>query len=188
MEEHELAIGAGAFNPITSRVLEIKDSPAARHQAIRQHMLDALKEENTELLKVVAQQQRRLNELVEGELPAMGTDQDADLPASSQVPAASFNRLKGDFQRLKEEINSAKKRSDRMEEVNFDSKKTCSMSTKKILTIFFGHIDLGYEIRRIFGGGRGAPWIPIQLFGGRARGGCFSIRLCGTPLVRVQLG
>lgn len=122
VEEHELAIGAGAFNPVTSRVLEIKDSPAARHQAARQHMLDSLKEENTELLKVVAQQQRRLDELAEGELSAMGTDEDADLPASSLVPAASFNRLKGDFQRLQEEINNAKKRSNRMEEVNFDSK------------------------------------------------------------------
>ncbi|KAF9204861.1 coiled-coil domain-containing protein mad1 [Podila verticillata] len=117
VEEHELAIGAGAFNPVTSRVLEIKDSPAARHQAVRQHMLDSLKEENTELLKVVAQQQRRLDNLAEGELSSMGTDQDADLSASRLVPAASFNRLKGDFQRLQEEINNAKKRSDRMEEI-----------------------------------------------------------------------
>ncbi|KAG0085039.1 coiled-coil domain-containing protein mad1 [Podila epicladia] len=118
VEEHEIAIGAGAFNPITSRVLEIKDSPAARHQAVRQHMLDSLKEENTELLKVVAQQQRRLDEMSAGDgLSAMGTDQDSDLPASSLVPAASFNRLKDDFQRLQEEINSAKKRSDRMEEI-----------------------------------------------------------------------
>ncbi|KAG0029886.1 coiled-coil domain-containing protein mad1 [Podila clonocystis] len=118
VEEHEIAIGAGAFNPVTSRVLEIKDSPAARHQAVRQHMLDSLKEENTELLKVVAQQQRRLDEMSAGDgLSAMGTDQDADLPASSLVPAASFSRLKGDYQRLQEEINSAKKRSDRMEEI-----------------------------------------------------------------------
>ncbi|KAF9400381.1 coiled-coil domain-containing protein mad1, partial [Mortierella sp. AD011] len=49
--EHEMAIGAGAFNPATSRILELKDSPASRHQAVRQHMLDALKEENLALLK-----------------------------------------------------------------------------------------------------------------------------------------
>ncbi|KAF9429648.1 coiled-coil domain-containing protein mad1 [Podila epigama] len=122
VDELELSIGAGAFNPATSRVLEIKDSPAARYQAVRQHMLDSLREENTALLKSIAQLQRRLDALSEGGAAVAGSDSmdgddDTELPESSLIPAATLRRLEDDYARLREELENAKKRSKRMEEI-----------------------------------------------------------------------
>ncbi|KAG0336013.1 coiled-coil domain-containing protein mad1 [Podila humilis] len=116
--ELELSIGAGAYNPLTSRILEINDSPAARHQAVRQHMLDSLTEENSDLLKVVAQLQRRLDVLSGGNSASMEDDSEADeLPENSLIPATSFKRLQDDYKRLQEELNSTKKLSKRMDEI-----------------------------------------------------------------------
>ncbi|KAF9209794.1 coiled-coil domain-containing protein mad1 [Haplosporangium sp. Z 27] len=113
--EHEMAIGAGAFNPATSRVLELKDSPASRHQAVRQHMLDALKEENAALLKTLSNLQQ--NQQTHSSWP---TDQSGDQEVAIQdeglIPTASYNRLKGDYDRLLEEMVENTKRSKRLKE------------------------------------------------------------------------
>ncbi|KAI7826982.1 spindle assembly checkpoint component Mad1 [Gamsiella multidivaricata] len=113
--EHEMAIGAGAFNPAASRVLELKDSPASRHQAIRQHILDSLKEENSALLKAVAQLQHQLQ--YHAELQANDSDdQEVALQDEGLIPAASYNRLKADHERLQDELAENVKRSKRLKE------------------------------------------------------------------------
>lgn len=120
--EHEIAIGAGAFNPAVSRVLEIKDSPAARHQAIRQQMLDALKEENAALLQSLTelqQQQQPAGNLLGLQQDAFG-DQEVALQDKNVVPVASYNRLLGDFKRLQEEFADNDKRSKRLKQVCVD--------------------------------------------------------------------
>lgn len=112
--EYEMAIGAGAFNPVTSRVLELKDSPASRHQAVRQQMLDALKEENTALLETVTR--------LQGQNPFdplqihYNLDQDLTLQSEGLVPMASYNRLKGDHDRLVQEMAENAKRASRLKE------------------------------------------------------------------------
>ncbi|KAF9963467.1 coiled-coil domain-containing protein mad1 [Modicella reniformis] len=113
--EYEIAIGAGAFNPATSRVLELKDSPASRHQAVRQQMLDTLKEENAALLKFVTQlqEQRELHGLLQ--LHENG-DQDVALRDEGLIPAASYNRLKDDHTRLIHEMAESTKRIKRLKE------------------------------------------------------------------------
>ncbi|KAF8940189.1 coiled-coil domain-containing protein mad1 [Dissophora ornata] len=114
--EQEMAIGAGAFNPATSRVLELKDSPASRHQAVRQQMLDSLKEENTALLNVVAdlqQQQQQSGSLFKRHDSG---DQEVALRDEGLIPAASYNRLKGEHERLLEELAENVKRSKRLKE------------------------------------------------------------------------
>ncbi|KAF8943295.1 coiled-coil domain-containing protein mad1 [Haplosporangium gracile] len=116
--EHEIAIGAGAFNPAVSRVLEIKDSPAARHQAVRQQMLDALKEENAALLQSLTdlqQQQQPAGHLLGLQQNAFG-DQEVALEGKNVVPVASYNRLLGDFKRLQEEFADNDKRSKRLKQ------------------------------------------------------------------------
>ncbi|KAF9156908.1 coiled-coil domain-containing protein mad1 [Linnemannia schmuckeri] len=116
--EHEIAIGAGAFNPAVSRVLEIKDSPAARHQAVRQQMLDALKEENAALLQSLTdlqQQQQPAGHLLGLQQNAFG-DQEVALEDKNVVPVASYNRLLGDFKRLQEEFADNDKRSKRLKQ------------------------------------------------------------------------
>lgn len=116
--EHEIAIGAGAFNPAISRVLEINDSPAARHQAIRQQMLDALKEENAALLQSLTdlqQQQQPDGHLLGLQQDAFG-DQEVALQDRNVVPVASYNRLLGDFKRLQEEFADNDKRSKRLKQ------------------------------------------------------------------------
>ncbi|KAF9436576.1 coiled-coil domain-containing protein mad1 [Entomortierella beljakovae] len=113
--ELELAIGAGAYNPVTSRVLELKDSPASRHQAVRQHTLDALKEENTALLKVVSDLQQHQQQQSLWHANQSG-DQEVIVRDESLIPAASFNRLKADYDRLQEELSDNAKRSKRLKE------------------------------------------------------------------------
>jgi hypothetical protein len=116
--EHEIAIGAGAFNPAVSRVLEIKDSPAARYQAIRQQMLDALKEENAALLQSLTdlQQQQPSGHIFGQQQSAFG-DHEVALQDKNVVPIASYNRLLGDFKRLQEEFADNDKRSKRLKQV-----------------------------------------------------------------------
>ncbi|KAF9924941.1 coiled-coil domain-containing protein mad1 [Linnemannia zychae] len=116
--EHEIAIGAGAFNPAVSRVLEIKDSPAARHQAIRQHMLDSLREENTALLKALTdlQQQSQLDSRSQGSQENVFGDHEISLHDKDVIPVASYNRLLDDFERLKEELADNTKRSKRLKQ------------------------------------------------------------------------
>ncbi|KAG0211307.1 coiled-coil domain-containing protein mad1 [Mortierella sp. GBA30] len=113
--EHELAIGAGAFNPATSRVLELKDSPASRHQAVRQHMLDSLREENTALLKTLAQLQHQ-----QQSFPTFRTDENGDQEVTVKneglIPAASYNRLKEDHTRLQDEMAEKTKLSKRLKQ------------------------------------------------------------------------
>lgn len=46
-------VGAGAFNPTTTRVLSFKDNPASLDLAIRTETLDGLKKENAALLEQV---------------------------------------------------------------------------------------------------------------------------------------
>ncbi|KAG0215885.1 coiled-coil domain-containing protein mad1 [Mortierella sp. NVP41] len=115
--EHEIAIGAGAFNPAVSRVLEIKDSPARSHQAVRQQILDALKEENAALLKVVTDLQQQQHS---GCPPVLQQnqfgDQEVALRDQDVVPVASYNRLLGDFERLQEEAAGNDKRIKRLKE------------------------------------------------------------------------
>ncbi|KAF9109314.1 coiled-coil domain-containing protein mad1 [Mortierella sp. AM989] len=113
--EHEIAIGAGAFNPATSRILELKDSPASRHQAVRQHMLDALKEENTALLKVLSDLQQQQQHHNSWQADHNG-DQEVVVRDEALIPAASYNRLKGDHERLLEEMAENAKRSKRLKE------------------------------------------------------------------------
>ncbi|KAG0379812.1 coiled-coil domain-containing protein mad1 [Mortierella sp. AD032] len=115
--EHEIAIGAGAFNPAVSRVLEINDSPAARHHAVRQHMLDSLKEENEALLKALndLQQQQPVVHF-QGQQENAFDDQEVALQDSNVVPVASYNRLLGDFERLQEEVAESVKRSKRLKQ------------------------------------------------------------------------
>ncbi|KAF9907002.1 coiled-coil domain-containing protein mad1 [Linnemannia zychae] len=112
--EHEIAIGAGAFNPAISRVLEINDSPAARHQAIRQHMLDSLKEENEALLKALTDLQQP--DHLQGQQENAFGDQKVALQDTNVVPMASYNRLLGDFERLQEEVAENVKRSKRLKQ------------------------------------------------------------------------
>ncbi|KAF9585671.1 coiled-coil domain-containing protein mad1 [Lunasporangiospora selenospora] len=112
--EHEIAIGAGAFNPATSRILEIKDSPANRYQAVRQQMLDSLTKENEELLQLVAQLQKHSM----GQTEKMFQDEtnEMELKDDDIVPAATFNRLKGDHSRLVTELAENSKRVKRLKE------------------------------------------------------------------------
>ncbi|KAF9361186.1 coiled-coil domain-containing protein mad1 [Mortierella sp. AD094] len=113
--EHEIAIGAGAFNPATSRILELKDSPASRHQAVRQHMLDALKEENAALLKAVSDLQQHQQQYISWQA-GQSADQEVAVRDEGLIPAASYNRLKGDYERLLEEVSENTKRSKRLKE------------------------------------------------------------------------
>lgn len=117
--EHEIAIGAGAFNPAVSRVLEIKDSPAARHQVVRQQMLDALKEENAALLQSLTglQQQQQSTGHVFGQQQSAFGDLEVTLQDKNVVPIASYNRLLGDFKRLQEDFADNDKRSKRLKQV-----------------------------------------------------------------------
>ena len=118
IQEHELAIGAGAFNPATSRVLELKDSPASRHQAVRQHMLDSLKEENTALLEAIAQvQQQQQQQSLQTLRTNENGDQEVALRDESMIPTASYNRLKEDHTRLQEEMAEKAKLSKRLKQV-----------------------------------------------------------------------
>ncbi|KAF9575231.1 coiled-coil domain-containing protein mad1 [Mortierella alpina] len=118
--QHELAIGAGAFNPATSRVLELKDSPASRHQAVRQHMLDSLKEENTALLETIAQLQQQRQQRQQQPVQTFRTDENGDqevaLRDEGMVPTASYNRLREDHTRLQEEMAEKAKLSKRLKQ------------------------------------------------------------------------
>ncbi|KAG0023799.1 coiled-coil domain-containing protein mad1 [Entomortierella chlamydospora] len=76
--EHEIAIGAGAFNPATSRILELKDNPASRHQA--------------------------------------NADREVAVRDEGLIPAASYNRLMGDYERLLEKLSENTKRSKHLKE------------------------------------------------------------------------
>ncbi|KAF9990796.1 coiled-coil domain-containing protein mad1 [Mortierella antarctica] len=115
--QHELAIGAGAFNPATSRVLELKDSPASRHQAVRQHMLDSLKEENTALLETITQlHQQQQQQQVQPFRTDENGDQEVALRDEGMIPTASYNRLKEDHARLQEEMAEKAKLSKRMKQ------------------------------------------------------------------------
>lgn len=119
--EYEMAIGAGAFNPVASRVLEIKDSPASKHQAVRQQMLDSLKEENAQLLNTVTRLQER-QQLQQHMFNPIGNSLDVnqgfDLQGESFIPMASYNRLKGDYERLSQEMAENTKRGKRLKEVH----------------------------------------------------------------------
>ncbi|KAG0269498.1 coiled-coil domain-containing protein mad1 [Actinomortierella ambigua] len=102
--EHEIAMGAGAFNPATSRILEINDSPANRHQAIRQKVLDDLKEENRALLEAykALQQQRQ-------QLQDQPTSENIEM-----VPMASLERLQSELDRIQQELAVNEKKISRL--------------------------------------------------------------------------
>ncbi|KAF9364624.1 coiled-coil domain-containing protein mad1 [Mortierella sp. NVP85] len=119
--EYEMAIGAGAFNPVASRVLEIKDSPASKHQAVRQQMLDSLKEENAQLLNTVARLQERQHvqqHIFNPTENSFDVHQGFDIQGESFnfIPMASYNRLKGDYERLSQEMAENTKRGKRLKE------------------------------------------------------------------------
>ncbi|KAF9196634.1 coiled-coil domain-containing protein mad1 [Haplosporangium sp. Z 11] len=114
IQEHEYAIGAGAFNPVTSRVLELKDNPASRHQAVRQHMLDSLAEENAVLLKLVAQLQQQHQQQGQSLQVDENGDQQVELNDTGIIPAASFKRLTEEHQRLQTEMTEKDKRTKRL--------------------------------------------------------------------------
>src|SRR5690606_667489 len=119
IHEHEIAIGVGAFNPAVSRVLEIKDSPASRHQAVRQHMLDSLKEENAALLKTVTQLQQRQprkNLIEQTSSGLQGEEIEVALNDDTLIPAETFKRLKEDYDRLQEEMDESSLRSKRLKQ------------------------------------------------------------------------
>ncbi|KAG0236407.1 coiled-coil domain-containing protein mad1 [Actinomortierella wolfii] len=102
--EHEIAIGAGAFNPATSRILEIKDSPANRHQAIRQKMLDDLKAENQALLETYKNLQQQQQQ----------QQQDQQTSNVEMVPMASFERLQAELDRVQQELAVNEKKMSRL--------------------------------------------------------------------------
>ncbi|KAG0302196.1 coiled-coil domain-containing protein mad1 [Dissophora globulifera] len=114
--ELEMATGTGAFNPVTSRILEIKDSPASRYQAVRQRMLDSLKEENTALLKAVADLQQQQQQYGAFLQTHDSGDREVALRDEGLIPAASYNRLKGEHRQLLEDMAENTKRSKRLKE------------------------------------------------------------------------
>lgn len=85
------------------RILQFKDNPASREQAIRQSLLDNLRKENQELIA-------RLQQGVESD------DMDDD-DGQSQLPNQSFINLQSENERLHSTIAQKEKRILRMQQV-----------------------------------------------------------------------
>lgn len=85
------------------RILQLKDNPASREQAIRQSMLDDLKKENRELL---AQLQNGQD----------SSDMDG-LEISTVLPGQSFVNLQGENERMVNTVAQKEKRILRMQQV-----------------------------------------------------------------------
>ncbi|CAG8454439.1 9243_t:CDS:10 [Paraglomus occultum] len=100
----ERAVGSGQFNKETTRVLELKDNPESREQAIRESTLAALTNENKKLLETLQK--------LQAEVASAGGDRNMD--ETDVIPTQSYKNLET---RLQGEIAEKEKMISRLKEV-----------------------------------------------------------------------
>lgn len=109
----ERALGSGAYNPETTKIVQLRDNPASVENYVRTEVLESLKQENSRLLEELTR--------IQNSTSAMDVDQSSSSTSSSSsgvlVPFESLKPLQLETARLVKLVEEKEKRLDRIKQV-----------------------------------------------------------------------
>lgn len=110
-------VGSGAYNPTTTRVLQLAENPASMDLAIRTETLDNLKKENTTLLEQVDRLKKAISE-IPAPVPEQLVKEAAkeEKPEEATVPRATYDNQVAEVARMQAETEAAEKKRQRLNE------------------------------------------------------------------------